>query len=203
MKIIHYWLKAMALLLTLVASPVHATQYQTELSASKWIQEHTRGKVHASTAKNIVSQVFQEARKRDIDPFLLLSLIKAESTFNPKASNSHGAKGLTQVVPRWHRDKIKGRNIYDIKTNIEVGAAVLDDCLVKHKNVISKALKCYSGGASPKYAKTIKSTHAAFKKAQLLHFFQAGLPLNQTAYFSKPREFFTEPAQPLQLLASM
>lgn len=196
MKIIHHWLKAMVLALVVFVLPVaHAEQNQMMSYVSQWIQEHTKGRVRPSTIEAIVTRVYKEARKHDIDPFLIFSLIKAESTFNTKAASSYGARGLTQVVPRWHRDKIRGRNILDIDTNIEVGTTVLSECLLRHKDIVLKALRCYSGGASPKYAKSINAAHAELKRAQALHYFQAELPLPNSAHFYKPREFFIQPEE--------
>jgi len=56
-----------------------------------------------------------------------------------------------QVIPKWHkekviaaRDKLGNPELFNIDTNIFIGAWILKDCLIKHKDT-SKALLCYSG----------------------------------------------------------
>lgn len=131
--------------------------------------------VSKSDIARIVKAVFAEAKKHSIDPLLMLSLINTESKFRSWAKNNSGARGLTQVIPRWHRDKIKGRNIMHIETNIEVGAQVLADCLDRNNGYIKKALRCYSGGARNYQAK-LMSGRAELQKAEVLYRFQKELP---------------------------
>lgn len=96
-------------------------------------------------ALKIVQIVYKEARQHSIKPTLVIGLIAAESSFNRKARSAHGAMGLTQVVPKWHRDKIKGRNLFDPSINIEVGLKVLSACLKKYNRNTNRALACYNG----------------------------------------------------------
>lgn len=103
-------------------------------------------------AKNIVRTVNEYSVARNIDPLFIYGIMYAETRFRHKAHNTYGATGLMQVVPRWHHDKLKGRNPFDIKVNIEVGTKVLVDCDRKYRSSsIEKALHCYNGGASNKY----------------------------------------------------
>ena len=111
--------------------------------------------ISSSLIKVIADQVMIEKKKKGIDPAITLGIIKAESNYRTTAKSGYGAKGLMQVVPRWHRDKIKGRNVYDPRTNIEVGTQVLYDCLNKRRGNLNAALNCYSGGAGKRYKTTI------------------------------------------------
>jgi len=44
-----------------------------------------------------------------IDPTLVLAIAAVESKFNPEPVNpATGARGLMQIMPRWHQDKILG-----------------------------------------------------------------------------------------------
>lgn len=96
-------------------------------------------------ALHIVQIVYRQAHKHSIKPTLVIGLIAAESSFNRKARSAHGAMGLTQVVPKWHHDKIKGRNLFDPNINIEVGLKVLSACLKKYNRNTNRALACYNG----------------------------------------------------------
>lgn len=112
-------------------------------------------KVSKSQASQIVDSVYLYSFQKGIHPHFVLGLIKAESSYNPKAKSSYGAKGLMQVVPRFHKDKLGSRNPYDIETNIEVGTTIIHQCLQKHQHNKDKALYCYSGGAGYHYNKRV------------------------------------------------
>ncbi len=135
----------------------------------------------------IASTVFDEVSTHRIDPYLVVAMISAESMFNSKAGNKSGARGLMQVMPRWHKDKIKGRNILDVRTNIEVGLQILQDCLVRAGDKMVSGLKCYSGGASKKYETRIKAAHTSLKETVMQARFEKEQPIVALASFNKPR----------------
>jgi soluble lytic murein transglycosylase-like protein len=68
-----------------------------------------------------------------IDPLLIIAVIGVESGFNPFSQSVVGAKGLMQVMPRFHMDKLPeeaGRAAFlDPVTNVQVGAKVLHDSI--------------------------------------------------------------------------
>ena len=137
------------------------------------IQE-TNKSVTKTQASQIVDSVYLYSFQKGIHPHFVLGLIKAESSYNPKAKSSYGAKGLMQVVPRFHKDKLGSRNPYDIETNIEVGTTIIHQCLQKHQHNKDKALYCYSGGAGYHYNKRVykeytllaqKTNHASVGEA--------------------------------------
>lgn len=117
--------------------------------------QKTNKKVSKSQASQIVDSVYLYSFQKGIHPHFVLGMIKAESSYNPKAKSSYGAKGLMQVVPRFHKDKLGSRNPYDIETNIEVGTTIIHQCLQKHQHNKDKALYCYSGGAGYHYNKRV------------------------------------------------
>lgn len=115
-------------------------------------------------AGKIVDNAYYYSTKRGLQLSYVLGVIRAESAYDHTASNSYGAKGLMQVVPRYHKDKIANRDVLSIPVNIEVGTKVLDECLKKHKNDAYDALSCYSGGARPKYHLKVALAQAAIKR---------------------------------------
>lgn len=121
-------------------------------AAQKWITESTKNRIEPVAAKRIAKSVMQHAQRTGIDVKTILAVIKNESTFNYKAKSPYGAVGLMQVVPRWHRDKINGRDITKIETNIEVGTTILMDCWNSSANKTA-ALACYSGQSVAKVGK--------------------------------------------------
>lgn len=117
----------------------------------EWVADHAQEKLDTVKSALIVDHATYQAQRHAIDPALILAVIRTESGFREKAKSNHGARGLMQVIPYWHRDKLKGRNPLDAKVSIEVGTQVLSDCLKKHNGNRLKALSCYSGGGGKKY----------------------------------------------------
>lgn len=170
-------------------TPAQAVELNhTKQAIIKMIVEETRNKVSLKDVKRIVNAVFKESDKQNVDPFLIVAVLGVESTFNPSASNKSGARGLGQVIPKWHRDKIRGRDIMNIETNVEVSTQVFVDCLDKGKNSIYKASGCYSSNAK-NFASKLKRIHTKAKKADLLYRLQNDLPLVVVSHFESPKTF--------------
>ena len=104
--------------------------------------------VDITKAKQIVKLTEHHASKHNLSPTLVLGLIAAESSFRRTAVSHVGAKGYTQVYPKWHHDKIKGRDLFDTRVSIEVGTRILKDCFDRRKTV-KMALACYNGATKP------------------------------------------------------
>lgn len=97
--------------------------------------------------------VFREAFAQDVDPFLIMAVIKVESSCRANARSRAGAVGLMQVMPKVHRRLIRGRPLARPEVNIEVGTAVLKQYLASSRS-LGQALRRYSGGAKG-YARKI------------------------------------------------
>lgn len=117
--------------------PAHA-------NTPEWITHVTKGKVKYTEAMKIVKWVYAYSVQYEIDPNLIFRLIKVESTFNRKARSKADGQGLMQVVPKWHREKLKGKNLYSVKDNIEVGAQILRQYKDQYPTV-NRALRAYNG----------------------------------------------------------
>ncbi len=178
---------AIALLLA-TAFPAYADQIvPTKAAMVGAIMDETNNRIAKSEVVRIVNAVFINAQRFNLDPFLLFGLINQESKFRSTARSPYGAVGLMQVVPRFHRDKLKGRSPTNIETNVEVGSQVLADCLETHKS-LRKALNCYSGGAR-NYATKLKAGHTLARKADILYRFENELPVTVASRFEDPRGF--------------
>ena len=116
------------------------------------------GYVDKKEADKLVKLVYKEAGSRKIDPILVLGLIAAESSFNKDSVSPVGAKGYTQVMPKYHEDKIKGRDIFHPAVNVQVGVKILHDCMRSRKSE-RMALACYNGARAKadieKYIKAV------------------------------------------------
>lgn len=89
----------------------------------------------------------ESAKNPAVEPELILAVIQKESSLDAKAESSYGAKGLMQVVPRWHPEKVgRYESLLDPKVNIRVGTAILQQ-YIQEQGHIGKALVKYSGNA--------------------------------------------------------
>lgn len=81
------------------------------------------------------------AKELRLDPLLIVAVIGVESGFNPFSQSVVGAKGLMQVMPRFHMDKLPeeaDRSAFlDPVTNIQVGARVLHESIRRFGGVES------------------------------------------------------------------
>lgn len=97
--------------------------------------------------------VEEASRKNDIDPFLILSVMREESRFDPEARSIAGAMGLMQLMPQTanrisknHKITLKhSSDLYDAKTNILIGSYYLKH-LLKTFNSIPVAVAAYNAG---------------------------------------------------------
>ncbi len=110
-----------------------------------------RYRVSSEMATDIVSRTYAIARETRLDPLLILAVISVESSFNPGAESSMGAKGLMQVIPRFHTEKfdpLGGEEAaFDLDVNIMVGAQILKQYL-RRAGDLADALRMYVGASS-------------------------------------------------------
>ena len=83
----------------------------------------------------------------------MLAVISVESRFNPIAESVMGAKGLMQIIPEYHQDKLRSPhggelNVLDPEINIITGAKVLREYATRTGDDFTAALRLY-GGTGP------------------------------------------------------
>jgi soluble lytic murein transglycosylase-like protein len=109
-----------------------------------------RYRVALGAVDGLVSEAFAAGATTGLDPLLILAVIAVESSFNPIAESDFGAKGLMQVVPRFHLDKLAAHGGEDAvlhpSTNILVGAQILRD-YVRRAGALEEGLQLYAGAA--------------------------------------------------------
>lgn len=100
---------------------------------------------------NYSQYVEKYSTKYKLDKYLVYSIIKAESKFDPNALSKKGAKGLMQlsdITARWASTELelKYYNIYDPETNIMFGCWYLNKLEKQFKN-IDLVIAAYNGGS--------------------------------------------------------
>src|SRR6266581_1690544 len=65
-----------------------------------------RYRIAPDVIERFVGAAHDAGRQVGLDPLLILAVMAVESRFNPVAESLVGAKGLMQVVPRHHLDKL-------------------------------------------------------------------------------------------------
>ncbi len=100
--------------------------------------------------KEIVEQI---AKKYEIDPLLVLSIIREESRFDPYAKSVAGALGLMQLMPATAQQfdqNLKlginnSKDILDIENNLQIGIYYLNR-LIKDFGSYTYAIAAYNAG---------------------------------------------------------
>jgi soluble lytic murein transglycosylase-like protein len=107
-----------------------------------------RYRVATEVVEKLVSGAYMVGREMGVDPMLILAVVSIESSFNPIAESSYGAKGLMQVVPRFHQDKLAdhggAETIFDMRINMAVGTQILKD-YIRHTGSLENGLQMYGG----------------------------------------------------------
>jgi soluble lytic murein transglycosylase-like protein len=111
-----------------------------------------RYKVSQAITFDLVTIAHAAGQQIGLDPLLIIAVIAVESRFNPIAESVAGAKGLMQVIPKYHVDKFRefgGERyaVFDPETNILVGTQILKDYL-SQTGSLNSALQLYVGASS-------------------------------------------------------
>ncbi|MEE8277309.1 MAG: lytic transglycosylase domain-containing protein [Thermoanaerobaculia bacterium] len=100
------------------------------------------------------STILREARRFEIDPFLLAALIREESRFDPQAVSSASARGLTQFVlptakrlgARLGMERLHALDLHRPEIAIALGAAYLAELADRFENRSHVVAAAYNAG---------------------------------------------------------
>lgn len=118
----------------------------TAATTVDWIVANSHAKVAPSKAQRIVNEAISAGSRHGIDPVLILAVMRMESGYRAKVVSSEGATCMMQVMPRYHREKIAGRDLNDLRVCVDVGTRILKEYLVLCRGDMRRALTRYSGG---------------------------------------------------------
>jgi hypothetical protein len=130
-----------------VASPQDSSRYRR---LSEFLAKRYR--VSQAFTLDLVTIAHSAGQQIGLDPLLIIAVIAVESRFNPIAESVMGAKGLMQVIPKFHADKFRefgGEQyaVFDPETNILVGTRILKEYLSRTGS-LSSALQMYVGSSN-------------------------------------------------------
>ncbi len=110
-----------------------------------------RYRVSQDVAFDLITLAHREGEHLQLDPLLIIAVIAIESRFNPIAESVKGAKGLMQIIPKYHSDKLEAfggeRAVFDPATNIRVGAQILKE-YIRGTGNLGIGLQMYAGALS-------------------------------------------------------
>ena len=120
-----------------------------------------RYRIAPDVIEQFVGAAHDAGRQVGLDPLLILAVMAVESRFNPVAESLVGAKGLMQVVPRHHLDKLLEHGgeeaVLDPMINIPVGARILKE-YIRRTGSLEAGLQFYNGALadpSSQYAQKV------------------------------------------------
>lgn len=129
-----------------------------------------RYKVSADAVRPVFEAAQLVGQERRIDPLVIVAIIGVESGFNPFAESSMGARGLMQVIPRFHMDKLPsgadGSLFLDPVANIRIGTSVLEEA-IRRRGGLAAGLQYYAGSTNPDgvYANKVMEEKARLEQA--------------------------------------
>lgn len=117
--------------------------------------------IASEATERMVAAAHRAARQVGLDPLLVLAVISIESRFNPIAESGMGAKGLMQIIPKYHLAKLRAHGgedaVLDPESNILVGTQILQE-YVHRTGSLEAGLQFYNGAfwdGSAQYAQKV------------------------------------------------
>lgn len=127
-----------------------ASEHSPHRALSEFLSK--RYKVSQAVTLDLVTIAHAAGQQIGVDPLLIIAVMAIESRFNPIAESVAGAKGLMQVIPKYHAAKFREFGgdkyaVFDPETNILVGSKILKE-YISRTGSVSTALQLYVGSSS-------------------------------------------------------
>lgn len=130
------------------ANPAVARQKFSLMSENRPVATAAPRLTHSTESKpaSTIEQLVDKAAQRyQVAPELIKAVIKAESSFNPRAQSPAGAQGLMQLMPATARE-LGVEDSFDPEQNIMGGTRYLRDLLKRYDGNLDQALAAYNWG---------------------------------------------------------
>jgi soluble lytic murein transglycosylase-like protein len=99
----------------------------------------------AADPNDIRALAIAAAKRRGLDPDLVLAVISVESAFRKDAVSPKGAQGLMQLMPGTARE-LGVKDVFDPAQNLDAGTRYLTALLEEFKGDIRLAIAAYNAG---------------------------------------------------------
>jgi soluble lytic murein transglycosylase-like protein len=117
------------------------------------LREHWTG-LDAVGEARLARIIYDESSAQNLDPLLVMALIKTESTFYNWARSYKGAKGLMQIMPRtgrWAAQELDlewdgDRTLYNPDLNVRLGIYYLSSLQERYRDDTLLSLAAYNAG---------------------------------------------------------
>jgi soluble lytic murein transglycosylase-like protein len=136
---------------TVAAGPIQARAVETPLEREQHaVTEYIakRYRVADTAVAGFVAAAYRAGEQYSVDPLLILAVMAVESRYNPVAESTVGAKGLMQVIPKFHLEKLMDHGgehaLLEPEVNIQVGARILREYQRRFGDT-ETALQMYGG----------------------------------------------------------
>ena len=146
-------------ILAIIVAALVSTPSSSAMTTVDWVVANSHNKIAPAKAQRIVNEAVSAGSRHGVDPVVILAVMRMESGYRAKAVSSEGAICMMQVMPRYHREKIAGRDLNDPRVCIDVGTRILKEYLNLSHQDIRRALTRYSGG-DRRYAREVMAWKA-------------------------------------------
>lgn len=130
-----------------------------------------RYRVSEAAVSEYVAAAYRAGARYSVDPLLILAVMAVESRYNPVAESGVGAKGLMQVMPQFHLEKLVDHGgedaLLEPEVNIEVGAQILREYQRRFRDT-ETALQMYAGAFDEPTAQYANKVFAEKARLELL-----------------------------------
>ena len=128
------------------SGPAETAREREQRAVTEFIAKRYR--VSEQAVAGFVATAYRAGAEQSVDPLLILAVVAVESRYNPVAESVMGAKGLMQVIPKFHLDKLLDHGgehaLLDPEVNIAVGAQILREYQRRFGDT-ETALQMYAG----------------------------------------------------------
>jgi soluble lytic murein transglycosylase-like protein len=146
-----FWVTPFFDTVSVAAGPIQAAADQVAREREQRVVTEfiaKRYRVAERAVAGFVASAYRAGAEHSVDPLLILAVVAVESRYNPVAESVMGARGLMQVIPKFHPEKLLDHGgedaLLDPEVNIQVGAQILREYTRRFGDT-ETALQMYAG----------------------------------------------------------